>query len=226
MAVVNTPSPHPGDRPGPEWQVLADATFAGLSPLVPLPFLDLVLEAYFRRRLPRTIARLRRVDVHPDLLAALGRGEPLLDLRGCLLVPFKLVVWVLKRIFRKLVYVLAVADAATKLGEYWHRAALVDHLMRSGVLEQDAVRALDLFARVLDEADTSPILGVAREMVATTHRALRMLLRARRDPDAPQTAVQERVLQANWGRVEQSFEEVRASFDAAWAVSEGSRFAG
>ena len=42
---------------GFDWRIYADATCAGLSVLIPLPFVDTAFETVFRRRIPGTIAR-------------------------------------------------------------------------------------------------------------------------------------------------------------------------
>lgn len=51
--------PRPQPQTAFEWPIYADATFAGLAVLFPIPLLDWALEEYFRRRMPRTIARYR-----------------------------------------------------------------------------------------------------------------------------------------------------------------------
>jgi hypothetical protein len=148
--------------------------------LLPIPFLDLVLEAIFRHRIAPTIATRRGVEVAPAHLLRLGRGGGLLTVRGCLLLPVKAALWVLKRVFRKLVYVLSVADAASALSAYWHRAHLVDHILRQGHLETHGEAALRAFARTVEQADTSPLTGLARQAIGNVHRVLGLLLEARR----------------------------------------------
>jgi len=61
--VTDTPMPvaSPARRVPTEfdWIIYADATFAGLALLLPIPFVDGLIEAYFRRRMPGDIARRR-----------------------------------------------------------------------------------------------------------------------------------------------------------------------
>jgi hypothetical protein len=203
-----------GDRV--EWWVLADATLAGLAALVPLPGLDLLVETVFRRRIPRTIARNRGVTLPPQVVAALGRG-PRISLRGCLLLPFVVALWFVKKVFRKLLYVLTVTEAASQLSAYWHRAYLVDHLVRGGHLAQgrDVERALALFVQALDEADTSPVKGLARQVAQSPRRALRILRRFRRGEAG---AAEQGWLDNGWEVISGSLVAVTRRFDELLAL--------
>ena len=54
-----------------DWLVYADATFAGLAILIPFPFVDSLLEEYFRRRMARDIARRRGRTLSPAVQLSL-----------------------------------------------------------------------------------------------------------------------------------------------------------
>jgi hypothetical protein len=204
----------PGSRPL-EWQVFADATCAGLTPLIPIPFVDLILEIVFRRRIPSAIARKRGVELSPSAIRQLGQGEPWLTLAGCLALPFKVLLWVIKRVWRKIVYVLAVADAVESVSEYWHRAYLIDHAVRAGHLEEstDVDWSVHVIRTVLAEADTSPLRTVARQVVGSAGRVVRFLLRARRSGAAEATGPQERIVEADWGQVQESLRQVAVRYN-------------
>src|SRR5687768_8193145 len=106
-----------------EWPIYADATLAGLSVLVPLPFMDDVSEGFFRRRIPRSIARSRGVTLPEGVAAVLSEGDGWWP--GFLRLPVKLTLGVLKRVSRKLLYFLTIKDASEKLSHYWLRAFLI-----------------------------------------------------------------------------------------------------
>jgi hypothetical protein len=202
------------ERPRPEWWVLADATLAGLSVLIPLPGLDLLVEAFFRHRIAPSIARHRHVRLETWILARLGSGGEWLTLHGCLLLPLRAVIWLVKRLVRKLLYVLTVAEAAEQISAYWHRAFLVDHLVRSGCLQRSgpqAERAIALFRQVLEEADTSPLVGLARQVAGSPRRALRVLQRLRRGEAVP--TADQAALDAGWPAIQASLAAVAARFD-------------
>lgn len=166
-----------------DWRIYADATCAGLSVLLPLPLVDIVFETIFRRRIPGSIARARGREVMLETRRQLSL--PLsgpLSWSGCLVVPYKVLRYVLRRVWRKIVYIFAVKDATAALTEYWHRAFLIDHMIRAGHLEQevDTDLAVRVYRQVLGDIDPSPLTGLARQTVANVQHVFRLLLRARR----------------------------------------------
>lgn len=166
-----------------DWRIYADATCAGLSVLIPLPVVDIVFETIFRRRIPGSISRARGRRVPPDVKTALSRPvDGLVSWEGCLTVPFKILRYVLRRLWRKIIYIFAVKDATTALTEYWHRAFLIDHMLRAGHLDAnvDTALAVRVFRQVLHDVDPSPLTEVARQTVANVRHVFRLLLRAHR----------------------------------------------
>jgi hypothetical protein len=198
------PSPAPSTF---DWRVYADATCAGLTALIPLPILDLAFESYFRRRMPHAISRARRRESDRLAMIRLGRRRSAApSWLGCLSVPLMIARYVVKKLWRKVVYVFAIVDATSQLSEYWHRAYLVDHMVSAGHLEPgvDTERAVEVFATVLAEADTSPLRGLAQQVISSSHRILRLLIRARRRD--PVTAAESlgQILRDHWGSAEAS----------------------
>jgi hypothetical protein len=202
-----------------DWRVYADATCAGLSALIPIPFLDLVFELFFRRRMPGAIARARHVELDPRAPKLLGAKESdLLSARGCLILPVVAAKVVLKRIWRKLIYVFAIADAADQLSDYWHRAFLLDHVIRAGHAAPgvDVARTAATVDQVLEEVDTSGLRALARQVVAGVRHVPRLLRRARRGSAARETRAQEEILRAHWGEVEASLREVALCYNRVY----------
>jgi len=202
-----------------DWRVYADATCAGITALIPIPLLDALVERIFRRRMPGAIARANGRALQPEARARLGRsGSELLSLAGCLLLPLAAVRYLARVIWHKVIYVLAVADAASLVSEYWHRAYLLDHVIRAGHLDEgaDGDWAIQMFFKALDEADTSPLIGLARQVASTSHRILGMLLRAARldDPEVTQTLGE--ILSSHWAAAEQSLREVALHYNALY----------
>ena len=164
-----------------DWPMYADATFAGLAVLIPIPLLDLVFEWYFRRRMEYAIARRRGHLLTPVVLAEIERSEGGNWLQGCIRLPFVAAVWLLKRIFRKLVYVLTVKDASDQLSYYWQRAFLLAHMLDSGHLNDPASAAIGRTAmETVLEGSTSPLRGLAGQVIGGTGQVLRTLRLARR----------------------------------------------
>jgi hypothetical protein len=194
-----------------DWRVYADATCAGLTALIPIPLLDAVVERIFRRRMPAAIAHANRRAVQPEARARLGRsGSELLSLAGCLMLPLAAVRYLARVIWHKVIYVLAVADAARLVSAYWHRAYLMDHMIRAGHLDPgaDADWAIQVFFKALDEADTSPLTGLARQVVSTSRQVLGMLLRAARRDDPELTQTLGEILSSHWAAAERSLSAV------------------
>ena len=162
-----------------DWLVYADATFAGLAVLIPIPFVDALLEEYFRRRMPRDIARRRGRTLSPSVLRIINRRRGDGCLAGCLMLPLELIIYVLRNIYRTVVYVLSVYDASEKLSHYWHRAFLLNYMIGRGHLDSTARAEIAAHAlhRTLDSAQTSPMLNLAGELIEFARHRIRGLLR-------------------------------------------------
>jgi hypothetical protein len=205
-----------------DWRIYADATCAGLTALVPLPFVDLAFETYFRRRMPATIARVRRRELADGARRRLGRGSGrVLSLAGCLAIPVGLVLYIVKKIWRKVIYVLAIADATSMVSAYWQRAYLLDHIISAGHAdpEVDWQRAASVFEKVLGETDASPLMGLARQSVSNVHRVLRLLIRARRHGAAEETESLSGILRSHWGAAESALRQVALDYNEDYARS-------
>jgi hypothetical protein len=204
-----------------EWAVYADATCAGLSVLIPLPLVDLVFENKFRRRIPGKIARVRESEVAPATKIQLARPmSASLSWTGCVAVPFMVGRYILRRMWRKIIYIFAVKDATTALTEYWHRAFLIDHMVRAGHLAPgvDTGLAIRVFRQVLQEIDPSPLTGLARQTVANARHVLRLLVRARRLGAAEVTKSLSEVLSSHWKVASESLVATSRRYNEQYAA--------
>jgi hypothetical protein len=165
-----------------DWPIYADATFAGLAALIPLPLVDLYFEWLFRRRMVRNIALRNGRLLNAPTINEINRDRSG-RLQGCFLWPLKFIYSFLKRLSRKILYFLAVKEAVDNLNYYWHRAFLLDYMLRAGYLDNSedevmqAAQALDL---VLKQTGESPLIQLARQVVGSMHHVLRSLWRWRR----------------------------------------------
>jgi hypothetical protein len=162
-----------------DWPMYADATFAGLSPLVPIPLLDLAFEWLFKRRMLGSIARRRGRKLDPAVYQTMNRGQGCRE--GCLLWPIKLIFVLLKRISRKLLYFLTIKEASDQLSHYWHRAFLLDYMLALGHLDspETAAIARQALDKVLNTPDTSPLHQFAQQIAQNTRHVWRSLRGAR-----------------------------------------------
>ncbi len=170
-------------NPNFDWRIYADATCSGLSVLIPLPLVDLIFETIFRRRIPGKIAGARDSEISAETRVQLARPiNDALSRAGCLALPFMAGRYIVRRLWRKIIYIFAVKDATAALTEYWHRAFLIDHMVRAGHLAPgvDTGLAVRVFRRVLQAIDPSPLTGLARQTVVSVRHVFRLLVRARR----------------------------------------------
>ena len=205
-----------------DWRIYAEATCAGLTALLPLPFVDLAFEAYFRRRMPATIAKVRNQDLADGARRRLGQGHgTLISLEGCLALPLGVVRYIVRKIWRKVIYVFAIADATSLVSVYWHRAYLLDHLIKAGHLcpDVDWPRSTEVFEKVLGETDTGPLMGLARQTVSSVHRVLRLLVLARRRGAAEETESLSGILRSHWVLAEGSLRQVATDYNEEYARS-------
>jgi hypothetical protein len=213
-------------NPKYDWRIFSDATCAGLSVLIPLPLVDIAFETIFRRRIPGDIARVRRREIAPEVRRRLGRGlDGPLSLSGCLAIGLAAVKYVLRRIWRKIIYIFAVKDAATALTEYWHRAFLIDHMVRAGHLEPgaDTDLALQVSMDVLRDIDPSPLMGLARQTVANAHHVLRLMVRARRLGAEEVTRSLGEMISSHWKMAEGSLEDTACRYDERYRAEVAAR---
>jgi hypothetical protein len=217
----------PGDGSNQfDWRIYADGTLAGLTALIPLPLVDLAFESTFRRRMPMAIARVRGREIRPLDRIRLSRGHGrFFSLEGCVAIPIAAGRYVIRRMWRKVIYVFAIADAATLISAYWHRAYLLDHMIRSGHLERDAdtVWAAEVFQQVLREADTGPLVGLAREVISASHRAFGLLIRARHRGAAPTTEALGEIVRSHWSTAEQSLRRVAVRYNELYSTGSTAR---
>lgn len=143
---------------------------AGLCPLIPLPFIDDWAEAVVRRRAVRDALDDHDFAVTPgdvEILAGLEKVRGGGCLKRAILFPFvKVFYYVLKKMVRKVVYVLAVNDAAKVatlvLQENWLlRLALDSGELRVPAghrMDRDAARRLrQAIDAAIGEADAAPL---------------------------------------------------------------------
>jgi len=189
--------------------------------LIPLPLVDIAFETIFRRRIPATVAKVRRREMAPEVRRKLGRGlEGPLSLSGCLAIGMATVKYVLRRIWRKIIYIFAIKDATMALTEYWHRAFLIDHMVRAGHLDPgaDTDLALQVSTGVLRDIDPGPLMGLARQTVANVHHVFRLLVRARRLGAAEVTRSLGEALSSNWREAENSMRETASLYNERYAA--------
>jgi hypothetical protein len=198
-----------------DWQLYADATFAGLSLLIPIPLLDVAFEWFFRRRMARTIARRNGRTFSPAVLSAINHN-PDAWWQGCLLAPFKLLLLFLKRLSRKLLYFLTIKEAADQLNHYWHRAFLLNMMVQRGDLDDmaTAVPALQAMHSVLKTHVSSPLTQLAGQILENVSHILRTIFRwVRRGREDEVVKSTRQTMAAHWLDFADYFDEVARQYE-------------
>lgn len=208
-----------------DWLIYADGTFAALALLLPIPFVDALIEQYFRRRMPQDIARRRGRTLPRHAIRAVNRSRANIW-SGCLMLPVQAVIYLIRNIWRTILYVLTIVDASEKLSYYWHRAFLLDYMIGRGDLDQPARAELAAAAlhQVLATTQTSPVLNLAREIVEQARTRLGALLRAIfRGARRQRTEETKRVIDiigSQWSEFQEYWIELADRYDATLAVLE------
>ncbi len=196
------PTTEAGSPPAP-WA--SNLTFHGLlaslTPLVPLPFLDDWAENWVHRRLARETFRLRGFTAQPWHLEVLVWDGDEGKSRGCLfplLLTFKLVLYVLKKIFRKLLIFLLIKDCVDRFSTAFHQGYLLHVAFERGVIDAAAVtggeRLIEVRQAIItscEAVDARPIDQMVRRVLMKSRRALlstarlfgRLLRRERRQAE-------------------------------------------
>ena len=202
-----------------DWAIYADATFAGLAVLIPIPIVDWLFETFFRRRMPKTIATRREQLLEPSILKQLNRTTFDGCLKTALVLPISFSVWLIKRISRKILYFLTIKEASDMVSYYWHRAFLLDYALLSGHLRHldSTVRAHQAINTVLKTITVSPLLQLAQQITAGTSHILRTLLQVRQGDEDDMVQAKKAQMDQSWSRFEAYFKEIAARYDQAYA---------
>src|SRR5829696_2100705 len=170
-----------------DWSRYADATLAGLSVLIPIPFVDDAFEAFFRKRIPGAVASSRGRTLSGEVRAALEEQDA--GGGGCATLPARVVIGLFKRLSRKLLYFLTVKQASDRLSYYWYRAFLTDHMLASGHLESPgSARIAHQAMEELLATTAGPLPRLARQMVTGMRNVWPALQRARRGEESDEAA--------------------------------------
>lgn len=200
-----------------DWTVYADATAAGLATLIPVPGIDWIVEQFFRRRMPRTIAARRKVSLQPAAIHEIVKTESGC-VRTCLLLPILGVFWLLKRLSKKILYFLTVKEAADQVSLYWHEAFLIDQMIALGHLanKESAAMARQAMQQVITNTHASPVYRLAFEVVRNTHRIGRTLIKIRRGQESKVIKALQDHLMENWDSFQIYFSALAALYQQAY----------
>ncbi len=211
-----------------DWAIYANATFAGLAVLIPIPIIDWLFEEFFRRRIPGSIAKRRGHELSPVIIRILNKYQRDGCLKSLWLLPVKLTVELIKRISRKILYFLTIKEATDKVSYYWHQAFLVDYALLANCLknedEEGAEIARQAIADVLETITTSPLLQLSQRVTTSTRHILRTLLQKVRSGDEDDLIEEKKSQMVKyWGDFAEYFEALAGQYDQTYQAVEARR---
>jgi len=102
------------------------AVLAGLTPLIPIPFVDDMAKAYFKRRMVRLMAKTRGQALSSEDVKTLADDKDSGCLIGCLTA---VTVYPLKKIFRKIFFFLEWKRAIDTVSHTYYLGYLIDYAL-------------------------------------------------------------------------------------------------
>jgi hypothetical protein len=106
--------------------IVLHAVLTGLTPLVPIPFVDDLAKAYFKRRLVRKIVESHHLYLSAQDVKTLADEPDSGCLRGCLVT---VLVYPLSKIFRKIFFILEWKRAIDTVSDTYYHGYLIDYAM-------------------------------------------------------------------------------------------------
>lgn len=154
-------------------QILTHAVLVGLTPLIPIPILDDLVKAYFLRRLARRLAAAHGTVLADADVAALSDEPESGCLLGCV---GTLLVYPIKKIFRKIFFILEIKRAVDLTSNAYHRGLLIDHALARGAFgasPRPAAEVRSAIDEVLRHTATKPVEHAVRLTYGHSTNALR-----------------------------------------------------
>ncbi len=143
--------------------IITHAVLIGLTPLIPVPVVDDLAKSYFQRRMVRSLAAShgRRLSDEEVSALAVDRGGG-----GCLGCLGLLILYPLKKIFRKIFFFLEWKRAVDLTSASYHHGFLVDYVLGEwgapGALGRSAVEVRDAIDAVCRETPIKPLESAVR----------------------------------------------------------------
>jgi len=153
------------------------AVLAGLCPMIPIPFIDDLALELVRKQLAASLFSAFGLRPSAAHMAALLQGEKANALAGCLA---SLVLYPIKKMFRKIFFVLALKDCVDAASSVLHEGMLLRHAVASGLLDEASlaqgtasVTALSSAIRTTcKQTDTRPVNQAFRRVFSASRAGL------------------------------------------------------
>lgn len=181
----------PTVEPAPAWfrTLVWDAVLGSLCPLFPIPFVDDMALARVRRRMVGRLAAGHELELSAEQRSALGGGGRRLTVGK---LAAKTLLYPIKKIVRKVIYVLAIKEAVDTFSLLFHQGYLFEVALQRGALghaqcpsDRDVERVSSAVFDTLESTNTRPlgrlVKGVFRSSWTLVTAAGRWLAERMRD---------------------------------------------
>ncbi len=139
----------------PRSTVARQAILVAIAGLIPVPFLDSWVQGRLRAEMVRAIAQHHDTPLDHTTVRSLSSVQSSL-LLGCVMGA---VWWPIKRLIRKVVYVLTVKDAIDALADTFIRGEMVREAFAAGLLPSETARVCQAMDLALSRHTRSPLWG-------------------------------------------------------------------
>lgn len=158
-------------------QLITHAVLVGLTPLIPIPVVDDLVKGHLTRRMVRALAASHGRSLSAEDMETLTGERGGGFLRGCV---GQVVVYPLKKIFRKVFFFLEWKRAVDLTSRTYHQGYLIDHALAAragGVNAFDVKTAEEVRAGVDAVCRESPVKPL-ESAVSATFRGSKNVLRS------------------------------------------------
>lgn len=136
-------------------RIAHQAMLVALAGLIPFPFVDTWIQGWLRAELVEQLGRHHERPFERAQVRVLSAGHANYIL-GCVI---GLVWWPIKKIFRKLIYVLTVKDAIDAASDAWLRGEMVHRALEKGALPSQSKSVRAAMDAALKTHGRSPVWG-------------------------------------------------------------------
>lgn len=129
-------------------QIILHSILAGLTPLIPIPFVDDLVKTYFKRRMVRKLTTQHSQFLNDTDVATLADDPDSGCLLGCVTT---VIVYPLKAIFRKIFFFLEWKRAVDIVSHTYYQGFLIDSALDERWIAPAGPRRADEVRRAMDQ---------------------------------------------------------------------------
>lgn len=128
--------------------IVLHSVLIGLTPLIPIPVVDDLAKTYLQRRLTRKLGQAYNRNFSDAEVKVLSDAEDSGCLAGCLTT---ILIYPLKKIFRKIFFFLEWKRAIDSVSHYYHHGYLLDYAMYKDWCAPESIHPTAKVREALDE---------------------------------------------------------------------------